>query len=438
MTRHIATITDVAERQLCTGCGACAYAQPDAITMVDDLDAGRRPIVSTTHAAPGETDAALGVCPGIGLSHSPTDDSSVIGELRGEWGPVLEVWEGFAADDEIRWAGSSGGVATALALHCLEEESMAGVLHIRARPEIPYLNETVLSKDRAQLMGATGSRYAPASPCERLDLVEAAEAPCVFIGKPCDVAATSKARQSSIDLDRNLGLTIGIFCAGTPTTRGTLEMLNHMGVDPDELTSLRYRGNGWPGQAAAQGDAQTEVSKLTYDESWGKILQRHRQWRCYVCADHTGEFADIAVGDPWYREVGAGEAGQSLILVRTDRGRQILARAIEAGAITAERAEAKLLPASQPGLQRVRGSVGGRILALRLLRLPAPTYSGFPMMRTWWQVLSPRAKVRSTLGTFTRVRRRRLRHAVPVRPFSPRQLDAPTTMGSPSEDKLQT
>ena len=437
MTRHIATITDVAERQLCAGCGACAYAQPDAITMVDDLDAGRRPVVSSSHAAPGQTDAALDVCPGIGLTHSPTDDSDVIGELRGDWGPVLEVWEGFAADDEIRWAGSSGGVATALAVHCLEKESMAGVLHIRARPEVPYLNETVLSKDRDQLMAATGSRYAPASPCERLDLIEGAEAPCVFIGKPCDVAATSKARRSSVDLDRNLGLTIGIFCAGTPTTQGTLEMLNVMGVDPDSLTSLRYRGNGWPGLATATSDTSDSSSAMTYDESWGEILQRHRQWRCYVCADHTGEFADIAVGDPWYREVGAGEAGQSLILVRTERGRQVLARAIEAGAITAERVEAALLPASQPGLQRVRGSVGGRILALRLLRLPAPSYSGFPMMRTWWQVLSPRAKVRSTLGTFTRVRRRRLRQAVPVRPFSPSQLAPPGATGSPIDDKLK-
>ena len=49
--------------------------------------------------------------------------------------------------------------------------------------------------------------------------------------------------------------------------------------------------------------------------------------------DHTGEFADISVGDPWYREIREGEAGSSLIIARTEAGRDYITNAIESGAI---------------------------------------------------------------------------------------------------------
>ena len=37
-----------------------------------------------------------------------------------------------------------------------------------------------------------------------------------------------------------------------------------------------------------------------------------------MCADHTGEFADIAVGDPWYRPHLDDEPGRSLVLARSE------------------------------------------------------------------------------------------------------------------------
>ena len=417
--RRIGGIQDVAEFGLCTGCGACAFAQPGEIAMVDDLDAGRRPVVRSVDGQLLPTRQALAACPGIGLEQT-TSVPDEIAELRAKWGPVLEVWEGWAADPELRHAASSGGIASALALHSIEEEGFHGLLHIRSRNDTPYLNETVLSTDRQAILEATGSRYAPASPCDRLDLVRDAPSACVFVGKPCDVAATSKLRSTDEVLDQQLGLTVAIFCAGTPTTRGTLEMLARMGVqDPDSLVSLRYRGNGWPGDAVAEiqeSNGSVRAEQLTYGESWGEVLQRHRQWRCYVCADHTGQFADIAVGDPWYRSV-EGDDGRSLILVRTSRGQRILAAAIASGRVVAQRVPPSRVSDAQPGLRGSRGAVGGRITVLRLLRIPVPVYRGFPMLQVWWRDLSLREKLRSTVGTLRRVRRKRLRHRHPVRPL---------------------
>jgi coenzyme F420 hydrogenase subunit beta len=160
----IQSIRDVAEKHLCTGCGVCAYLAPESIRMVDDLDRGRRPIVA---AADGGTGDALAACPGHALGHDGPPPTDAIPELVSEWGPVLEVLEGFASDDELRLAASSGGAASALALFGIEQGGMHGVLHIAAREDVPWLNHTVLSTSRAELLAATGSRYVPASSVRR-------------------------------------------------------------------------------------------------------------------------------------------------------------------------------------------------------------------------------------------------------------------------------
>jgi coenzyme F420 hydrogenase subunit beta len=413
-------IRDVAERHLCAGCGACAFLAPDAIEMVDDLRRGRRPLVKDDSRAGAEL---LAACPGYGLAHEQSAPGAEhVAELFGAWGPIRTLWEGFAGDPELRFAGSSGGAASALALWAIERAGFHGLLHIAARPDVPYLNRTVLSTTRAEILAATGSRYAPASPCDGLQLVVDAPGPCVFIGKPCDVAAARSASTLRPALEQRLGLTIAIFCAGTPSTAGTLEMLARMGFDdPSRLASLRYRGNGWPGRATARGaGAQGErEASLSYEQSWGEILQKHRPWRCYVCADHTGEFADIAVGDPWYREIPPGEPGRSLVLARSERGARALQAAMEAGYLVAEPVAPEILRASQPNLEDTRGAVWGRIWATRMLGAAAPRYRNLALFPTWWKRLSAKQKLRSFLGTFKRTFTKRLRERVPVRAWKP-------------------
>src|SRR5258707_1343211 len=103
-------------------------------------------------------------------------------EADHEFGPVLEIWEGFASDPEVRMRASSGGLLTALSLYCLEREGMASVLHTGQDPEKPWLNKTVQSRGRSDLLQRTGSRYAPASPCDGLRDIENSSEPCVFVG----------------------------------------------------------------------------------------------------------------------------------------------------------------------------------------------------------------------------------------------------------------
>lgn len=412
------TILDVTERQLCTGCGLCASVDPEQLRMADVPDHGLRPIPRGTLENTPSHELALAVCPGRSLSHErsvPLPEE--IPELFDVWGPCREVWEGHAGDAAIRLAGSSGGAATALAEYALASGKAGGVMHTAASSEAPLQNRTVISRNRAELLSRAGSRYAPASPCDRLDRLTEEDRPLVFIGKPCDVAGLTQLGRKKEDIREKIGLTIAVYCAGTPSSAGTRKLLEHMGVrDPRNVISIRYRGDGWPGEAVVEerlADGQIAEYRMSYAESWG-LLTKHRQWRCLICPDHTGEFADISVGDPWYRETSPDEPGLSLIMARTERGVEFLREAIAAGYVSATEADPQIVPASQEHLLRVRSELWGRLLALRLRFIPVPSYRNFRLFGNWMRGTGFKQKIRSFASTLARIKRRSLDRRVPM------------------------
>ena len=382
-------------------------AQPGEIRMVDDLNTGRRPVVKDG----ASTERALRACPGVELSHDRSSWSAGWDPvLADEWGPVLAVWEGYASDEVIRFRGSSGGAATALSLWSLETGQAEAVVHTAARPEALEFNDAVLSRSRSDLLERTGSRYAPASPCEGISDVTGS---FTLVGKPCDVAGGRKLEDHGL-LPHNakMGLSIAIFCAGAPSTRATLDYLGgQWGDGPERLTELRYRGRGWPGKFVARDDAGNS-HEATYAESWG-VIQAGRPWRCRVCPDHTGEFADVSVGDPWHTAPEPGAVGRSLVVARTSRGVEAVEQAMAAGFLELERVDHRLLPASQDELRKTRSAVFGRILAMKIVGVPTPSFRGLSLFRTWL-FSSPRNVMRSVLGTLRRVGRYGLRQPVPV------------------------
>lgn len=399
------TIEDVAFWRLCMGCGACAYGCPNqAIEMLNLPQYGIRPRIDATRCEACGT--CLNYCPGIALErlekqpeHNPI--------LWNEWGPVRSLWEGYAGDPEIRYLGSSGGMATALSLYCLEQEAAAGVFHIRENPDNPLENQGMISRDRSDLVKATGSRYCPAALCGDLKKLEAMDGPCVVVGKPCDIEALHKACEQVPGLREKVFLTISIFCAGTPALEGTLKALAAMGVQREQVESLRYRGCGWPGMMTAQCRDGAACRPLSYEQAWGQILSRHGQWRCRLCPDPTGEFADISCGDPWYQVPDGVDPGRSLILARTDRGEQILKKARDREyAVIQPSSGEEVLYRSQPSLHRRIRHLWGRLWSMRLSGVPRPHYGGFPLFKNWSR-LPVKEKVKSIAGTLKRILVRR-------------------------------
>jgi coenzyme F420 hydrogenase subunit beta len=400
LVRTIRTIKDVVDWGLCTGCGAC-YAACDkkGVTLVDVQPVGIRPQFDASCAS---CTKCLSICPGYSIDGDlQTGAASKRTEAEHEFGPALEIWEGHATDPEIRYNGSSGGVVSALALYCLDHEDMEFVLHTGMDETKPWGNKTVRSRNRQDLLSRGGSRYAPASPCDGLGSIEEADRPCVFIGKPCDCAAAAMLRQRRPQLDRKLGLVMGFFCAGTPSTKGTLDLLSSLNIPQEAASTVRYRGEGWPGQFHVSYDNRTKERSLSYDESWGK-LAGYRPLRCHLCPDGLGRIADISCGDAWNSFDHGKDAGRSLVLVRTERGQHILHRAIAADYVRLKPVNASVVLAAQPNLLGRRKEIFGRLLAMRLMLIPTPKLEGFSLFHSWIRISAGR-KLRTILGTMRRL-----------------------------------
>jgi coenzyme F420 hydrogenase subunit beta len=207
-------------------------------------------------------------------------------------------------------------------------------------------------------------------------------------------------------LQNKIGLTLSFFCAGSPSRKGTLELLRKLGIEANRVASLRYRGHGWPGSfSVTLKGASAPAAQLSYAESWD-FVQAYRPFSTHLCPDGTGEDADISCGDPWYREVRENEPGLSLVVVRTEPGRQLLRRALDAGYVSLMPADPWKLMSSQKNLWAKRGAIGGRVATLAVMGLPRPKLRGFGLFRNW-VTLSLEDKLRSTLGTVRRVLSRR-------------------------------
>lgn len=397
--RRLNTLQDVVAARLCCGCGACAsLCDQGKVRLVNNEAAGIYPVLADSGC--GDCRRCMVFCPGAVLSYCRL---KVLHE--GPWhpllGPYLDIFEGHAADPEIRFRASSGGVLSALALYCLEREDMEAVFHTAMDEKRPWLNRTARSTSHEEILQNAGSRYAPSSPCAVLREIETAKKPSIIIAKPCDAAAAYQARLQRPQLDKTLGLVLSFFCAGTPVTRATLDYLASAGIAPHSVNSIRYRGKGWPGNFEVvynQGRSRKEAS---YQESWGWLARQGRPLRCSLCPDGMGDFADISCGDAWNLHGKGNNPGISSIIVRTPRGSEIVSRAVREGYIRLWESNPDRVLSGQ-GLQKRRKELHGRMLAMRIAGWPRPNYEGFDSMGLW-RGLPLKEKLRVTAGTVRRI-----------------------------------
>jgi coenzyme F420 hydrogenase subunit beta len=396
------SLARVARGDLCSGCGACAALVPGKVAMAVSREGFLRPEQGAA-LTPDEDAAIAAVCPGLGQTVEAagrTDDPL--------WGPYLSMQTGHATDPEVRFVGSSGGGLSMLLVHLLETGAVDAVIQTAAAPDLAIGNVTVLSTDRAGVLAAAGSRYAPASPLAGLGAHLLPGRRIAFVGKPCDVAALRAMTARDPELARAIPVMLSFFCAGTPSLAGGREVLAALGTTLQDTRAFRYRGNGWPGQATATlADGTTR--SMSYHDSWGGILSRHVQHRCRICADGTGVAADLVCADAWESDAEGyplftEEAGTSLIVARTPLGAEILAAAVAAGRLETAPFEVRTLAAIQPGQRDRRRGLAGRLAALRLAGQPVPLYRGLRIRDAARQ-----ASLRQTLRNFTGMLRRLLR-----------------------------
>lgn len=393
-------ISQVRRGALCAGCGGCALAAPGKIAMEVSGDGYLRPR-QLAEITPAEEQTIAQTCPGLVQEIEPAgrEDNLL-------WGPYIAMYTGWAHEAHMRFAGSSGAALTAVLAHLLETGEVDGVLQVRADPERPVGNIVSVSRTSQEVLMAAGSRYAPSAPlAEMVDLLDGEER-FAFVGKPCDVAALRALAQKDQRIDQRFPIMLSFYCGGVPSLQGADQVVRALGKDPEQIATFRYRGQGWPGRATAT-DPDGDAASMTYNESWGKILSRHVQHRCKICADGAGAAADIVCADAWETDdrgypLFEEQDGVSLVVSRTDLGEKVVRSAEAAGTLALEDFDVAALTAIQRGQVWRRRGLWPRLLALKLLGKPVPRYVGL-QVREVMSLSSPKERARNFLGTVKRV-----------------------------------
>jgi len=271
------------------------------------------------------------VCPGARL-----EDGLFADDTDPLKGTVLAAFTGVTPDGGVRRAAQSGGVATALLLHLLRIGQIDGAL-VTEMPQDGSLRPAVrLAGNSAEVIGAQGSKYCPVSLNAFLAAREETKiGRLAAVGVSCHVHGLRNAAAALPEADVRPFVLLGLFCDRVLAGAAIDYLIGASGVPRRDVTTFRYKSKerrGWPGDVRIE----QKNGRITWVDGDKRLACKDRftPARCRLCFDKFNVLADISLGDAW--GVREEYEGVSAVLVRTERGMEVIQSARQAGAVQLE------------------------------------------------------------------------------------------------------
>jgi coenzyme F420 hydrogenase subunit beta len=224
-------------------------------------------------------------------------------------------------------------------IYLMDKGLADGGIVARCEGKNPLTAESFIVTDREFILSARASKYTPVSSCTVLTEVLEQPGRYVFVGTPCMIEGLTKLQKLLPKLRERIILKISLVCSGMASRLSTKTYIEKDGgVNLKDVRRICYRGNGWPGRFRVFGEGGRLLMDRPYlGGALIHIVSRDHYLRCWNCLDHWGRFADIVVSDPWTDDIVKNERkGRSAIMVRTERGREAVASAIDSGDMIAD------------------------------------------------------------------------------------------------------
>ena len=303
-------VDKVISQGICVKCGACVNLCP----YFDYFD-GRIVVTDDCHA---DTWRCLQVCPRAEYDETCLAQEGAAQGDRSEIGPFKEIFVARAKAKEIRASAQYGGFVSSLLLYALEERLIRSAILTDKGNEISPAG--VIAKEKADILKCAGSRYSAAAGLAAFNrAIKDDKDNLAVVGLPCQMEALARMRLMSPDgqeRDSRVSLKIGLFCTWALDYRTLHDYLMRIGIaGPIQKFDI-------PPPPAQVFQIQTEQGQQEFplDE-----LRPSIQQGCSLCQDLTAEWADISVGTV------EGMEGWNTVVVRSERGAQLLSRFMDAG-----------------------------------------------------------------------------------------------------------
>jgi coenzyme F420 hydrogenase subunit beta len=321
--------TDVVTSGLCTGCAACIVACPYDVLEYDVDDGHYKPFhidtdggaADCTHGEKGCT-LCTRACPRFREWETEVDTFRFGREREADevYGVAHDVLLARATDPELQEVGQDGGFVAALLVYALEHDEIdAALVSALEGDGSTWRAVPAVARTRAEVLATSGSRYTySANLLAYNEAIEGGAERLCLVGMGCMTSAPGAmgARKAG-KIARRLSLTIGLMCSKTFDDAIFEELfLARYGIERARIKKMNIKG----------------VFQLWLtDGSYVEVpLKEAHEWTregCKECPDFAAEHADLSTG-------GIGAFNDwTLVVVRTDRGRDLLAAMQRDGAV---------------------------------------------------------------------------------------------------------
>jgi len=193
--------------------------------------------------------------------------------------------------------------------------------------ELLAQSEAVSEPD--QVRARAGSKFTAAPTVAAFNRASRGDAGRIgVVATPCQALALAKMRLGAPDEDRarvdKLKLVVGLFCGWALDWRKLKSLLSAR-VDPAEIRGMDIPPSKYARMEVRTGDGTKEIPIQ-------EVIDCVRE-SCNYCFDLTAEFADLSVGSARSPEGWEVDRGWNQVIVRTDRGRELLDLALARGVL---------------------------------------------------------------------------------------------------------
>ena len=369
-------IKNVVESNLCTGCGTCTGICPNKTLVMEMTPEGTYiPQIAADNCKVCYVCAE--VCP-VNKENITELNQFIFNKMPDNlfMGNFVDCYTGYSTDSTIRWNATSGGIITSLLIFLLKNQSIDGALLTRISRDDPLKAEPFIARTENDILSAMGAKYAPVALNQLLNQISSESGKFSVVGLPCHIQGIRRAELKTKGLRDKIIYHFGLTCSRTMSFRGVEYILRKMGISPNDVCELKYRGDGWPGGIKVSLKNGEQKFLPNQGSLWSGIFGGYffAPFCCTTCYDHLNEFSDISFADAWLPEiVRKDKKGTSIIVVRTQVGQKLIDDAVSANKIQVSMMDYEEVVQSQlwPLLFKKR-NISVRIRLLRMLRRPVP------------------------------------------------------------------
>lgn len=365
-------IQSVVDQGLCTGCGLCAGICPaEAVSM----DTSRVPKARIDLDRCSDCGLCTRICPGGGTRFADLSRAGAA-EHPGqdpEVGPMLEIRSAWSVEQATRQAGASGGLATALARWMLETGQIDAAVVVKGRSDQPFAVQAVLAREPEDLRPGQQSKYMMAPFDQVLRTIRTRPGRYLVTALPCQVVGLRRAILAMPVLRERIVALVGLLCGYAMDPGAADQMCRKCRVKPETVTEfLGWRALEYPGSFAFR-TRDGRLHQIRLPEWLDAGTARFSSMRCHLCPDAFARAADISLGD---RSSVTPDLNETLTIVRTELGRDLLDRAVQAGAIATDLLETQAALGESTCAFMKRIKVRMPLALMRSLdhRIPLPRY----------------------------------------------------------------